>query len=217
MESGLYRSPIKPKEESGMAVPGRLQEAQAAGPETTSRGPLSTVPGRLQEAQAAGPETTRRGPLSAVQGRIQNAPAPTLVPDPNKTRLEEEAKFVKTFAEQVYGVSYLNMMDWIDYLKTALAQDYRDQFYKDFYPDEKINEINKKKLTLSFQPSKPAEFLNQYGDMDDFEVEGVVTTKSDLNNPGELVSTQPVTLNVGVLHGSDLKLPFSVGRLASSP
>lgn len=153
---------------------------------------------------------------------IQSAPViaakpvaiPTAVPIllTTQVRVAQESDFVGKFVAQAFGANAQDMVGWMDTVKASMVSGAADQFYKDFFPGQKIAEINKKGLALTFQATQPVTCLKTGGDTDEFQAQGVVTTKGGSNN--EVIATQPVTLLVDVHHASGAPGAFSVDKVS---
>jgi hypothetical protein len=75
----------------------------------------------------------------------------------------------------------------------------------EFFPDEKIVEMRHKEISMFFKPTQPVKLLNRDDHSEVFRVEGVVTTRSDSNSPGEVLSQKPVAARIGLLNSSNSK------------
>ncbi len=129
------------------------------------------------------------------------APAASTLSPRDQAGLQRKQLFVKNFANDVYGPSYHDIPTWLGNLKAEIADGYQVQFFYENYPPAKIQEIQDKKWVAYFKPTQPPQWVGTDGASDQFLIEGVVTTKSDLNYPGEVVSTQPISIKVWVHEG----------------
>ncbi len=175
---------------------------------------LVTAPPTTSTAQVPTPQVTKKPSGSArkvfrstVSVVAAPKPAPTQAADQNpgstlspadQARIQAFQMFVKNFADTLFGPSYHDIPTWLGNLKAEIVEGYQAQFFYENYPPAKIQEIQDKKWVAFFKPTQPPQWLGLEGTTDVFLVEGVVTTKSDLNYPGEVVSTQPIDLKVWV-------------------
>jgi hypothetical protein len=149
-------------------------------------------PSNLSKGQNSSPPAISQPP-SAI---TSSEPA---IPEKYKDSIENDRHFAADFADYFFGVSYRNPGDLMGYFKANVADFYADQFFATFFPPAVLENIQNKKWTLFFKRAQPARFVKADIFRDDFRVEGVLTIKSDLNSPGEVVSTQPGAILVGVI------------------
>ncbi len=132
-----------------------------------------------------------------TDGQPGNAPNPKggiQVPEELKGRVANDAGIAMAFAVNFYGVSYDTPSTQLKYLDDFTNDHYTDAFFKEFYPKEKLREIRSQKLTLFFQPSKPAKVLKVDKDSGEYLVEGVATTISEKGKTKQFISERPVGL-----------------------
>jgi hypothetical protein len=132
-----------------------------------------------------------------TDGQSGNAPNPKggiQVPEELKGRVANDAGIAMAFAVNFYGVSYDTPSTQLKYLDDFTNDHYTDAFFKEFYPKEKLREIRSQKLTLFFQPSKPAKVLKVDKDSGEYLVEGVATTISEKGKTKQFISERPVGL-----------------------
>ena len=121
--------------------------------------------------------------------------------DPFKDRLESDKKLLGEFAGYLCGESYQNTDALLDYFKAHVSPDYYDSFiYNNFSPNY-LQRIKNKKETVTFTRTQPGQFVKADSRTDEFNVVGIMTRKSDLNSPGELVSSETVAFRVGLRQG----------------
>jgi hypothetical protein len=138
-------------------------------------------------------------PRSQTEAHDLSAPIPeqgigVQVPEELKGRVANDAGIAMAFAVNFYGVSYDTPSTQLKYLDDYTNDHYTDAFFKEFYPKEKLREIRSQKLTLFFQPSKPAKVLKVDKDSGEYLVEGVATTISEKNDKKQFISERPVGL-----------------------
>ncbi len=138
-------------------------------------------------------------PRSQTEAHDLSAPIPeqgigVQVPEELKGRVANDAGIAMAFAVNFYGVSYDTPSTQLKYLDDFTNDHYTDAFFKEFYPKEKLREIRSQKLTLYFQPSKPAKVLKVDKESGEYLVEGVATTISEKNDKKQFISERPVGL-----------------------
>jgi hypothetical protein len=113
---------------------------------------------------------------------------------------EDDAELAKTFFEKSYHNEY---EDWQYYFDRKLSEEYCKVFYQKYLTPEKQQDLKDEKIYMTFEPSKPPKLLKFDDFSDDFLVQGVLTTRSDLNYPKKLISRKKVGLIVETYHNSD--------------
>ncbi len=143
----------------------------------------------------------------AVPTPTASQPAPALTSsgssstDPFKDRLESDKKLLGEFADYLCGESYQNTDALLDYFKAHVSPDYFDSFiYNNFSPNY-LQRIKNKKETVTFTRTQPDQFVKADSRTDEFKVVGIVTRKSDLHSPGELVASETVAYRIGLRQG----------------
>jgi hypothetical protein len=117
-----------------------------------------------------------------------------------KDDAEDDAELAKTFFEKSYHNEY---EDWQYYFDRKLSEEYCKVFYQKYLTPEKQQDLKDEKIYMTFEPSKPPKLLKFDDFSDDFLVQGVLTTRSDLNYPKKLISRKKVGLIVETYHNSD--------------
>ena len=113
---------------------------------------------------------------------------------------EADAPFVSQFAERFYGLNFMGIEGSMDFLKQSVAESYYTEFISDYFPPEKIREIQEKKLILTFKASQPPKLVKLEGVADQFLVTGTLTTQNRLARYPRLLSQQPVALRINLRH-----------------
>ncbi len=140
--------------------------------------------------------------VAAPKHESAQANAGSEVPAQYQERVQQEKVFLNVFAGDLFGPSYHDIQGWMATLKGEIMEGYQDQFFYENYPPAKIQEIQDKKWKAYFKPTQPPQWQSTDSVSDEFLVQGVVTTQSDLHYQGEVVSTQPITLKVRVYQGA---------------
>ncbi len=117
-----------------------------------------------------------------------------------KDDAEDDAELAKTFFEKSYHNEY---EDWQYYFDRKLSEEYCKVFYQKYLTPEKQQDLKDEKIYMTFEPAKPPKLLKFDDFSDDFLVQGVLTTRSDLNYPKKLISRKKVGLIVETYHNSD--------------
>ncbi len=116
------------------------------------------------------------------------------IPEELKGRVANDAGIAMAFAVNFYGVSDDVPSDQLKYMDDYTNENYTKDFFKEFFPKEKLKEIRSQKLNLFFQPSKPPKVLKLDKDSGEYLVEGVETTVSEKGKTKQIVSERPVGL-----------------------
>ncbi len=140
-------------------------------------------------------------PLSPVALAKGDNSGVLVIPPESQPRVQQESLFVNGFIGDLFGPSYHDLQGWMGNLQSEITPGYWDQFVYENYPPAKMQEIQDKKYLVFFKLSDPVKCVRADVLLDEFQVEGVVTTKSDLHYQGEVVSTVPVTVIVDVRQG----------------
>ncbi len=134
-----------------------------------------------------------------VEGHDLSAPIPeqgigVQVPEELKGRVANDAGIAMAFAVNFYGVTEDVPSDQLKYMDDYTNENYTKDFFKEFFPKEKLKEIRSQKLNLFFQPSKPPKVLKLDKESGEYLVEGVETIVSDKGKTKQIVSERPVGL-----------------------
>ncbi len=120
--------------------------------------------------------------------------------DRMKNDAEDDADLAKTFFELSYHMEY---EDWQRYFDGKLSTDYSEAFYQKYFSKDRQDEVKEGKMYMVFESSQPPKLLKFDDFSDDFLVQGVLTTRSDLTYPKKLISRKKVGLIVETYHNSD--------------
>ncbi len=107
------------------------------------------------------------------------------------------------FAVSFYGISYHGLRDWADCMDTYLSTDYRHEFFKEYFSDDWRKELDSQKEYETFEPSRPPKLLSWDDNSDDWQVEGFVTTRSDLAYDGKFISKEHKCVTLSLYHYKD--------------
>ncbi len=144
--------------------------------------------------------TQAQGPsLQTLSGR-RSPEVPEELNDRMKNDSEDDADLAKTFFEKSYHNNY---DDWQYYFDRKLSEQYGKVFYQKYLTPDKQEDIKDNKIYMKFEPSEPPKLLKFDDFTDDFLVQGVLTTRSDLNYPRKLISRKKVGLIVETYHNQD--------------
>ncbi|GEM_PF-1936883 len=138
--------------------------------------------------------------VESPQGEMEQG---ITIPAELKDGVEKDSRLALSFAGDFYGVDYRQIPVWEGFIKNALVDGYYNLVMSLFYPPSKIEEIQGKKLVYFFKAADPVKVVAIHSGSEDFQVEGVVTVKSDLKRVGEVVSQVPATLVLSVAHSDD--------------
>ncbi len=159
----------------------------------------------VMEATPSVQVKSRVGSTSNPKPRVLNPanPTPTFeVPPQYQPRERADEPRVKLFVSDLFGTSYHDIQGWLGNLRDEVTPGYWDQFLYENYPPAKIQQIQDQKWNCFFKLTRPIQCVNADEVLDDFRVEGVVTTKGDSHYQGEVVSIVPVTVIVEVRQGA---------------
>ncbi len=166
-----------------------LKTTDASLPEPVQSPIGPSVQGRQNSSNLGSNISTQNQAVSALISKGE-----VVVPEELKGRVANDAGIAMAFAVNFYGVSYDTPSTQLKYLDDFTNDHYTDAFFKEFYPKEKLREIRSQKLTLFFQPSKPAKVLKVDKDSGEYLVEGVATTISEKGKTKKFISERPVGL-----------------------
>ena len=116
------------------------------------------------------------------------------IPEELKGRVANDAGIAMAFAVNFYGVTEDVPSDQLKYMDDYTNENYTKDFFKEFFPKEKLKEIRSQKLNLFFQPSKPPKVLKLDKESGEYLVVGVETIVSDKGKTKQIVSERPVGL-----------------------
>jgi hypothetical protein len=126
------------------------------------------------------------------------------IPDELLDRMSTDAHHDTDLAKRFFALSYKDDFDdWSDYFHQRLDQDYSKAFFAKYLSQDRQDEIKEKKLYMTFEPSDDPKLLKFDDFSDDFLVQGVLTTRSDLTYSRKLLSQKNVGLIVQVWHNTD--------------
>ncbi len=113
---------------------------------------------------------------------------------------DETTKLALDFVSNYYGVSYKNLDDMMDYFHKWLNDSYEDTFMDKVLPNDRRHEIKDQKLVLSFKPTQPVKYLKEGSTWDEVLVQGTLTTRCEKEEGTVTVTTESVSLAIGVMH-----------------
>jgi hypothetical protein len=113
---------------------------------------------------------------------------------------DETTKLALDFVTNYYGISYKNLDDMMDYFHKWLNDSYEDTFMDKVLPTDRRHEIKDQKLVLSFKPTQPVKYLKEGPTWDEVLVQGTLTTRCEKEEGTVTVTTESVSLAIGVMH-----------------
>ncbi len=113
---------------------------------------------------------------------------------------DETTKLALDFVTNYYGISYKNLDDMMDYFHKWLNDSYEDTFMDKVLPNDRRHEIKDQKLVLSFKPTQPVKYLKEGPTWDEVLVQGTLTTRCEKEEGTVTVTTESVSLAIGVMH-----------------
>ena len=143
------------------------------------------------------------------------SPQAIQVPPALQSQVNADSHLADNFAAQFYGADYEHFGDWIGFLQDNLAPAYRSAFFKNFFPDDRLEDIRKFHHVETFKPSSPAKLVKLDDPAEVFLVEGTATAKSLGFSGKKFDVSRPVTLLLGIRHEPGAKaLVVGVKELA---
>jgi hypothetical protein len=101
----------------------------------------------------------------------------------------------------LYSVNYLNYQNIENDFKNILTREMVEPFFCEFFSSQTIHDIVTQKLVLSFRLASPVRIVSASVSEDQFLVEGIVTTKTNLESLGYRIFCQPIAMLIGFSHG----------------
>ncbi len=133
-----------------------------------------------------------------------------VVPKRLKKRTAVDSGFALGFANFLCGVNYRNYVATTEAFHNLVTPELGKVFFQDFFSKAEIQDILDRRLVLSFKLSKPILVLKAGDTLDEFLVEGILTTKSEADGAGKKVENQPVAMIIGFAHGPKTEGQISV-------
>jgi len=116
---------------------------------------------------------------------------------------DDETQCVLDFAQHYYGLSYKTKDDWMRYFHRWTNDHYTDTFFNEVLTPAKRDEIQQKKLIMSFKPTKPVSYVQKGETIDELKVDGVLVTRCEQDDDKVTITTEDVSVLIGVNHSED--------------
>ncbi len=109
-------------------------------------------------------------------------------------QINAESKTAQAFAQAFYTADYNDLLGRRTKLNKYLSPGYSSAFFKAFPIALKIKEIGEHKLVESFKPSGDAKLLRSDDQSEEFQVEGTLVTRSEMDISEPVTTQKPAGL-----------------------
>ena len=108
---------------------------------------------------------------------------------------------MRDFAQKFYGVSYLELGQYLAYFKAHVTEDYAPAFFQQYFPPSVQQQMKDQNLVYNFSATQPVSLYRVDGNSAEFKVVGKVTIQTQQRFQPEILSTKTEALLVDVRHG----------------
>ncbi len=147
----------------------------------TSKSLKKSIPVAVVSTQNSTPKTENAAPSGQSQLDLLN-------------QINAESKTAQAFAQAFYAADYNDLLGRRTKLNKYLRPGYSGAFFKAFPTGLKIKEIGEHKLVESFKPSGDAKLLRSDDQSEEFQVEGTLVTRSEMDITDPVTTQKPAGL-----------------------
>ena len=161
--------------------------------QTEEQGLSAPIPEKGIGALAANRRLPTKSAPSATDNRPSTNPSGQSQLD-LLNQINAESKTAQAFAQAFYTADYNDLLGRRTKLNKYLSPGYSSAFFKAFPIALKIKEIGEHKLVESFKPSGDAKLLRSDDQSEEFQVEGTLVTRSEMDITDPVTTQKPAGL-----------------------